>query len=139
MHGFRCCCDCEKLSGYTVTFEVPIGTNHLPVSEEGATCNLVMRLLAKAALFHHGYHLDLDNYFSSLKLFQGLWQKQTTATGTVWKNRKGLPDEAKRVKLGLASCCGAKIGTFTLCNIQGWQKDPCAALCSGQSRIHYCV
>ena len=98
--GLKVWCLCEAESGYTVTFEVYKGKKHLPVSEEGVTYDLVMRLLAKADVFYRGYHLGLDNYFSSPKLFEDLWQKHTTATGTVRTNRKGLPDEAVRAKLG---------------------------------------
>lgn len=96
--GVKIWCLCEAESGYVVTFEVFKGNANIPVSEDGATYDLVICLLTQADLLHRGHHLGLDNYFSSPKLFLDLWQKQTTATGTVRINRKGLPEKAVREK-----------------------------------------
>ncbi|XP_068214762.1 piggyBac transposable element-derived protein 4-like [Palaemon carinicauda] len=97
--GIKVWCLCEARTGYTYAFEVYRGTAGMQVSDNGATYDLVMRLLEKAGLFHHGHHLGLDNYFSSPKLFQDLWQNGTTATGTVCTNRKGLPMDAVKKKM----------------------------------------
>ncbi|XP_050739317.1 piggyBac transposable element-derived protein 4-like [Eriocheir sinensis] len=100
LSGLRVWCLCEAETGYTVTLDVLKGTSHAPASQGAATHDVVMRLLAKADLLHREHHLGLDSYFSSPELFEDLWQAQTTATGTVWVNRKGLPKEAAHLKLG---------------------------------------
>ncbi|XP_064082431.1 piggyBac transposable element-derived protein 4-like [Macrobrachium nipponense] len=98
--GIKVWCLCEARSGYTYAFEVYRGTAGMHVSDNGAKYYLVMRLLEKAGLFHRGHHLGLDNdYFSSPKLFEDLWQNGTTATGTVRTNCKGLPMDAVKKKL----------------------------------------
>ena len=45
----------------------------------------------KSGLLSQGYHLALDNYFSSPQLFLDLFADKTSATGTVRRTRKGLP------------------------------------------------
>ncbi|XP_069815791.1 piggyBac transposable element-derived protein 4-like [Dendropsophus ebraccatus] len=42
-------------------------------------------------LFDQGYHLYLDNWYTSVPLFKCLLEKKTVACGTVRKNQKHLP------------------------------------------------
>ncbi|KAI8517520.1 hypothetical protein Bbelb_035370 [Branchiostoma belcheri] len=65
-------------------------------NQHGPTHELVMRLMTEADLLNRGHHLCVDNYFSSPALFQEL---HTTATGTVRKNRKGLPRPSINARL----------------------------------------
>jgi hypothetical protein len=53
-----------------------------------------MRLLEDSDLLDKGHHLTVDNFFSSPTLFQELFERDTTATGTVRVNRRGLPRPA---------------------------------------------
>lgn len=58
-----------------------------------------MRLLRVSNLLHKGYHVFLDNYFSSPNLFSELFANGTHATGTVRHNRRGLPRHSVKAKL----------------------------------------
>ena len=42
-------------------------------------------------MFRQGYHLFVDNFYSSPQLFSDLYDKGCMATGTVRENRKGFP------------------------------------------------
>ena len=42
-------------------------------------------------MFRQGYHLFVDNFYSSPQLFSDLYDKGKMATGTVRENRKGFP------------------------------------------------
>lgn len=46
-------------------------------------------------ILNQGYRLFVDNYYTSVELFQYLDSKQTQACGTVRKDRKGLPKALK--------------------------------------------
>ena len=89
----------EALSGYILGFEVYTGKQSVSVADQAipldVTCTrttkLVLGLLASVDLLHKGHHCYLDNYYSSPELFQELYDAETYACGTVWKNRKGLP------------------------------------------------
>ena len=63
------------------------------------TYTLVMRLMETANLFHKGHHLGIDNYFTSPALLYDLYTAHVSATGTVRKNRKGLPKTVTLAKL----------------------------------------
>lgn len=47
-----------------------------------------------------GHNLYTDNWYTSPILCQHLYKKKTTLTGTVRKNRRGMPDLKKKLKLG---------------------------------------
>ena len=63
------------------------------------TTKLVLGLLASVDLLHKGYHCYMDNYYSSPELFQELYDAETYACGTVWKNKKGLLIAVSSAKL----------------------------------------
>ena len=98
--GIKLWCLCDAASAYTTQFEVYKGAvDPADRHEEGMTYCLVLRLLESTNLLHRGHHLGLDNYFSSPKLFDDLYSAHTSATGTVRKNRKGLPRSVTSAKL----------------------------------------
>jgi len=99
--GVKINCACESGSGYLVGFEVYQGAAARAEirQEHGPTHALVLRLMEQCKLLDQGYHLTLDNFFSSPILFQELFQRHTTATGTVRKNRRGLPRTAVETPL----------------------------------------
>ena len=68
------------------------------------TTELVLGLLASVDLLHKGHHCYMDNYFSSPEFFQELYDAETFACGTVWKNRKGLPIAVSSAKLKKEEC-----------------------------------
>ena len=92
----------EALSGYILAFEVYREKQSVSVADQAmpldVTCTrttkLVLGLLASVDLLHKGHHCYMDNYHSSLELFQELYD-----AGTVWKNRKGLPIAVSSAKL----------------------------------------
>lgn len=98
--GMKLWCVCDSETQYTCLFEVFKGTHEEDQRhEEGITYSLVMRLLRETELLYQGYHIGLDNYFTSPKLFLDLFQRRTLATGTVRSNRKGLPKQLLKAKL----------------------------------------
>ncbi|XP_068122483.1 piggyBac transposable element-derived protein 4-like [Hyperolius riggenbachi] len=94
---------CESGSGYTHSVRVYEGKDHLlqPAGcppYMGTTEKIVLDLLNP--MLHQGYHLYVDNFYSSIPLFKFLFSAKTPACGTVRSNRKGLPQEVvnKRLK-----------------------------------------
>ncbi|XP_069108928.1 piggyBac transposable element-derived protein 4-like [Argopecten irradians] len=59
-----------------------------PQSSFRITYDLVMRLIGP--YLNQGYHLYMDNYFSSPHLFYNLYLNATLAFGTVRSNRRGI-------------------------------------------------
>ena len=80
---------CEASTGYAYHMNMYRGRKRGEPPEENATYNIVMRLMNP--ILDLGYHVFLDNYFSSPKLFRDLYNHSTLATGTCRKNRKGIP------------------------------------------------
>ncbi|KAI8500688.1 hypothetical protein Bbelb_215060 [Branchiostoma belcheri] len=98
--GIKLWCVCDSLNGYTSHLEVYKGKEAAPPADDrGTTYHLVMRLLTACGFLNRGHHLGIDNYFSSPELFFDLYDRGTTATGTVRANRKGLPKQAIKKKL----------------------------------------
>ena len=50
-------------------------------------------------LFEKGYHLYVDNFYTSLPLFRNLHWRDTPAFGTIRTNRKGIPQKLVTQKL----------------------------------------
>ena len=98
--GIKLWCVCDSTSKYTSYFEVYKGQHEGDVGgDHGVTYSLVMRLMKESDLLSQGYHLSLDNYFTSPQLFLDLFADNTSATGTVRRNRKGLPKLLLKEKL----------------------------------------
>ncbi len=103
--GIKLFCACAK-SGYTYRFRIYTGkedpaTNYnqvLPghMHEFGKTEKVVLHLLLP--LLDQGYHVFMDNWFTSSHLYMYLHHRSTLATGTARSNRvpKGL--RAHRLK-----------------------------------------
>ncbi|XP_068089438.1 piggyBac transposable element-derived protein 4-like [Hyperolius riggenbachi] len=93
---------CESGSGYTFKLKIYEGKDSLiePPGRPpymGTTERIVLDLLNP--LLHQGYHLYVDNFYTSVPLFKHLFSVQTPACGTVRANRKGLPAEVVHKKL----------------------------------------
>ena len=56
----------------------------------------VMKLMQP--YLHQGYHLFLDNFYTSITLVNDLFKLSVPSAGTVRVNRKGFPDSLKDVK-----------------------------------------
>ncbi|XP_068098284.1 piggyBac transposable element-derived protein 4-like [Hyperolius riggenbachi] len=93
---------CESGTGYTFTFKIYEGKDSILqpagcpeyISTSG---KIVVDLLNP--LLHQGYHVYLDNFYTSVPLFKFLFSVQTGTCGTVRANRKGLPPQVVNKKL----------------------------------------
>jgi hypothetical protein len=84
--GFKCFAVAEASTGYISNFHIYEGAN-----EDGKefTKNIVLNLME---IFRgQNYYVFMDNYYSSVLLFQNLLEIGIYATGTIRKTRKYLP------------------------------------------------
>lgn len=63
------------------------------MKEKGLAYTVVNKLLSACNVIGKGYHVFVDNFFSSIPLVEMLYDKCTFLTGTLRRNRKGLPAE----------------------------------------------
>lgn len=63
------------------------------VMKNGLGYHVVMNLLKMGNYLKKGYHVFIDNYFTSFELIKDLYANETFLTGTWRKNRKGIPKE----------------------------------------------
>ena len=97
---------CDSETGYVSAFEIYTGKNHtMPRLPEGtfAHCNktakVVLSLLNSADLLNKGRRVYMDNFYTSVDLYENLMFLDTLACGTVNLNRKYLPKSLKRKTL----------------------------------------
>ena len=90
---------CESLTGYIRQVLIYTGKKNQgrQVSKFGQAYDVVMTLVKP--LFNKGYVIVVDNFFSGVKLAKALWKKGTYLVGTLRRNRRGIPTEAKTLKL----------------------------------------
>ena len=80
----------DSENGYTVDFNVYIGKDAAKdTSEHGLGYDVVMKLMEP--YLDQGYHLYLDNFYTSSQLVTDLFLHGTPSAGTVKLNRKGFP------------------------------------------------
>lgn len=65
------------------------------IKEKGLRYVVVEKLLSMGNFLNKGYHLFTDNFFTSVELARSLYQQATYLTGTIHRNRKLVPKEAK--------------------------------------------
>ena len=84
----------DSSNGYTVDFNIYIGrAAGQTIGEHGLGYDVVMRLMAP--YFGKGYHLFVDNFYSSLTLFKHLYDQGVAATGTILPTRRSFPPALK--------------------------------------------
>ena len=96
---------CESKSGFTYKFMIYPGRlapvqdimNQMP-NVEGATSTDKLSSYMLEPLLGCGYHLYVDNWYSSLRLFRYLQSQNTAACGTIRRNR--LPQEVSHLAVG---------------------------------------
>ncbi|XP_046874079.1 piggyBac transposable element-derived protein 4-like isoform X3 [Hypomesus transpacificus] len=81
----------ESKNGYTLDFNVYVGKAHTP-SVHGLSYDAVMDLIHPSHL-GTGYHIYMDNFYTSPKLFLSLAGMKFGACGTYRSNRKGCPTD----------------------------------------------
>ena len=109
----------DSSNGYTVDFNVYIGkAAGQNVSANGLGYDVVMKLLRP--FVNQGYHLFVDNFYTSLTLFKALFNQGILATGTIMETRRDFLASLKNSK-GWAK--GKERGTMR------WERvSPCLAL-----------
>ena len=86
---------CEASTAYVVSFFVYRGKRD-SVPESGLSHKVVVKLLEMADLLRKGYHVFCDNFFTGIQLALDLLTKKTYITGTIRRNRTGLPPSMKK-------------------------------------------
>ena len=91
-------------TGYICSFQPYFGkptTDSLPWPDQPFTTRIVLHLVDQVAAKAQGsgYHVYTDRFYTSMPLARKLQDHQMHLTGTVQKNRKGLPKDLKRLRL----------------------------------------
>ncbi|KAL9952183.1 hypothetical protein ACROYT_G039398 [Oculina patagonica] len=87
----------DSSNGYTIDFNVYIGrAAGRKVSANGLGYDVVMKLMDP--FFNQGYHLYVDNFYTSVTLFKDLFDRGVAATGTILENRRDFPVNLKNSK-----------------------------------------
>lgn len=86
---------CEAITGYVLAFTVYRGKRDNTGPEQGLTQKVVLKLIEMGNYFRKGYHIFCDNFFTSIELARELFRRGTYLTGTIRRNRKGLPNVIK--------------------------------------------
>ena len=124
----------ESSSGYPLHTMVYCGKKHSqPASQFGNSYDVVRELMLETSLFNKGYHLYVDNFYTSPTLAEFLYTQKTLLTGTLRANRKGVPVMMKSAKPKVGECFYAKKGPLLALS---WkekksQKNPCLMLTTG--------
>ena len=110
-------CDAK---GYTLSYQVYYGAESglngyvnydgkpLLKSEE-----IVVRLLTKAGLLNKGYVVNIDNWYTSLRLVEYLYQQKTYVRGTIKANR-GVPSVLKNKDVTKNHSCYVRKGPILI-------------------------
>lgn len=85
---------CDSVTKYCLAFYVYKGSKNA-TREQGLAFNVVKTLMEMGQYLGKGYHLFVDNFFSSIPLAKFLYDNSTFITGTIRRNRKGLPPVLK--------------------------------------------
>ncbi|XP_068093018.1 piggyBac transposable element-derived protein 4-like [Hyperolius riggenbachi] len=102
---------CESGTGYTYKFTIYEGKDSLI---EPAVCPPYMSTTERIVLdlihplLYQGYHLYVENFYTSVPLFKFLFSAQTPACGTIRSNRKGLPAQVVSKKLKKGEICSQR-------------------------------
>ena len=89
---------CED-GGYTYRFRVYTGKGMLVAGNQNLSVSEKIVEDLMLPLFNKGYHLYIDNWYTSIPLLQYLRENDTLACGTIRKNRKGFPEVVSKAKL----------------------------------------
>ena len=104
----------DSSNGYTIDFNIYIGrAAGRDISEYGLGYDVVMCLMDP--YFHQGYHLYVDNFYTSVNLMKHLFERGVPATGTILETRRSFPARLKNSKEWAK---GKERGSMR------WERDP---------------
>ena len=111
---------CESESGYCTGLEIFTGNKNSRCIKKSkpidpgctVTTKLVLGLLQKCNLLDRGYHVYMDNYYTSVELMEEMYLRSTFGAGTCRSNRKGLPKALTEVKLKTGEMCFRRSDTM---------------------------
>ena len=84
----------ESLTGYVSRLQVYTGRERkADQGERGLAARVVNELFAPYE--NKGYHLCVDNFYTSPALFESFYERQIYACGTLRRGRKGFPVDIK--------------------------------------------
>ena len=87
----------DSSNGYTIDYNIYIGkAAGRDVSANGLGYDVVMKLMQP--YLNEGYHLFVDNFYTSVTLFKTLFTLGIPATGTIIENRRNFPAALKNSK-----------------------------------------
>ena len=111
----------DSSNGYSIDFNIYIGrAAGRNVSEYGLGYDVVMCLMQP--YFNQGYHLYVDNFYTSVPLIKHLFERGVLATGTILETRRSFPANLKNSKEWAK---GEERGSLR------WERDPPCLVCSG--------
>ena len=85
----------DSSNGYTIDFNVYVGkVAGQDVSGNGLGYDAIMKLVNP--YFHQGYHLYVDNFYTSVTLFKDLFAMGVGAIGTIREYRRDFPKNTQR-------------------------------------------
>lgn len=93
--GFKVFTLCDAISGFIYAFDVYTGKKDVPTRHLGG--RTVIELIK--GLENKGHVIYMDNFYTSVPLLRELERLVVGATGTVRRNRKGLPLGNKKLQL----------------------------------------
>jgi hypothetical protein len=92
--GIKLWVSCERLTGYCLQFQIYTGKAETGVPEHGLAHRVVFDLLKD--YLDKGFHLYVDNFYTSFRLVADLAIHQTFACGTIRADRGKFPNEFRK-------------------------------------------
>ncbi|KAI4481552.1 hypothetical protein M0802_013949 [Mischocyttarus mexicanus] len=117
---------CDSVSKYCLGFFCYKGAKSTDdrdsVEKYGLGFAVVQKLLSIGNYLNKGYHLFTDNFYTSLRLAKSLLKQNTYLTGTIRRNRKEIPPEAKKATVGEAKYLAHK--DILMCSFRDKKSKP---------------
>jgi len=106
----------DSCNGYTIDFNIYIGkAAAAAVSVNGLGYDVVMLLMRP--FLNQGYHLYIDNFYTSTVLVKDLFRQGVATTGTIKENSRGFPASLKN------GSQWSKAGNVQRGSMR-WERDP---------------
>ncbi|XP_067141752.1 piggyBac transposable element-derived protein 4-like [Centruroides vittatus] len=118
---------CDSVSHYCLGFFTYKGAKSQAekhsISKFGLGYTVVRQLVTLGNYNNKGYHVFVDNYFTSAPLVRGLYSRGTYCTGTVRALRKQLPTGFKQ-KFAVGQITYFRSGPILACAFREHEKNP---------------